>query len=131
MTGPATCQHCGAGIPGNAPSGLCPKCLLSAGLTPAHDIRNGTEPMAPSALGDWKGKIPGYEVDMAEDGEKGMAWLTEHDFACDLIMTDMRMPNMDGEAFIREVMARHPEIPMVVLTAYKNDQNVIRLYLGK
>src|SRR4051812_1076422 len=27
-----SCKECGAGIPGEAPLGLCPKCLLAAGL---------------------------------------------------------------------------------------------------
>ncbi len=76
-------------------------------------------------------KIPEYVVHSANDGQYGLDWLHEHDFNCDLVITDMQMPRMNGEELIRAVMASHPEIPMVVLTAHKNDKSVIRcLELG-
>lgn len=76
-------------------------------------------------------KTPEYAVDTASDGQEALDWLRERDFDCDLVVTDMQMPRMNGEELIRAVVDEHPEIPLVVLTAHKNDQNVIRcLQLG-
>src|SRR5436190_20182976 len=33
-----TCPACGATLPADAPRGICPKCLLAAGLTPLPDL---------------------------------------------------------------------------------------------
>lgn len=35
MSNPATCPECGAPLPADAPAGVCPKCLLEAGLPDA------------------------------------------------------------------------------------------------
>ena len=76
-------------------------------------------------------KTPEYEVAVAEDGKAALEWLQANGFRCDLIITDMQMPRLNGEGLIRAVAETHPEIPTLVLTAHKNDQNVIRcLELG-
>lgn len=36
----------------------------------------------------------------------------------DLIITDLRMPNMDGLAFLREIKKQDKDIPVIVLTAF-------------
>jgi len=36
----------------------------------------------------------------------------------DLLLTDMRMPVMDGEALIRIIRQRRPDLPVVVTTGY-------------
>lgn len=36
----------------------------------------------------------------------------------DLLLTDMRMPGMDGEALIRIIRQRRPNLPVVVTTGY-------------
>lgn len=52
----------------------------------------------------------------AENGKKAMAWLAEH--TADLVITDIKMPQMDGNAFIRQAkeMARPPAF--IVLSSY-------------
>jgi putative two-component system response regulator len=44
----------------------------------------------------------------------------------DLIVTDIRMPGMDGHAFLAEVRARDPEVPVVVATGHASLDNAIR-----
>ncbi|MGE3960721.1 MAG: response regulator [Dehalococcoidia bacterium] len=55
----------------------------------------------------------GYEVDTAEGGEEALHLLAEQTF--DLIITDLRMPGMDGATLYREVVSRWPELARRVL----------------
>jgi putative two-component system response regulator len=44
----------------------------------------------------------------------------------DLIVTDIRMPGMDGHAFLAEIRARDPEVPVVVATGHASLESAIR-----
>jgi putative two-component system response regulator len=44
----------------------------------------------------------------------------------DLIVTDIRMPGMDGHAFLAQIRARDPEVPVVVATGHASLDNAIR-----
>ncbi|HET8575582.1 MAG TPA: response regulator [Methylomirabilota bacterium] len=50
----------------------------------------------------------GYEVDTAANGREGLEKIADH--AYDLIMSDLRMPELDGLAFYREVGRRRPDL---------------------
>ena len=57
-----------------------------------------------------------YDVLLAEDADRGLALLREQQV--DVVVTDLRMPGMDGMALTREVAAK-PDAPIVImLTAY-------------
>ena len=57
-----------------------------------------------------------YEILLAEDAERGLALLREN--RIDAVVTDLRMPGMDGMALTREIAAK-PDAPIVImLTAY-------------
>ncbi len=58
----------------------------------------------------------GYHVEQAESGEVAIARLA--DFAFDIIVTDLRLPGMDGSAVIEAAVARYPEIIAIVVTGY-------------
>src|SRR6476469_6728981 len=58
----------------------------------------------------------GYHVEQAESGETAMARLT--DFAFDVIITDLRLPGMDGSALVHAAVGRYPEIVAIVVTGY-------------
>jgi DNA-binding NtrC family response regulator len=58
----------------------------------------------------------GYAVDTAADGFKALPKLDE--FAPDAVVTDLRMPGMDGLEFMRRVHERDGDTPVVVVTAY-------------
>lgn len=66
-------------------------------------------------------KIPwsayGMRVDgRAENGKKAMDWLADHQ--ADLVVTDIKMPQMDGNAFIRQAKALGPTPAFIVLSSY-------------
>jgi len=58
----------------------------------------------------------GYEVQVASDGEEALL-LLERDGA-DVVVTDLVMPRMDGLSLLRRVVQKHPDIPVIVVTAH-------------
>ena len=71
----------------------------------------------------------GYEVMLAEDGEQGLALLKEHHI--DLVVTDLKMPKVDGMTLLREALREQPNLPIVMITAHGTvDTAVEALKLG-
>src|SRR5205814_8331575 len=58
----------------------------------------------------------GYHVEQAESGETAVARLA--DFAFDIILTDLRLPGIDGSAVVEAAVARYPDIVAIVITGY-------------
>jgi two-component system response regulator PilR (NtrC family) len=58
----------------------------------------------------------GYDVTGVEDGEKALEKLLEEDFA--VVVTDIRMPHMDGITLLKRVTAERPETRVLVTTAF-------------
>jgi two-component system, NtrC family, response regulator AtoC len=58
----------------------------------------------------------GYEVTVCADGEEALSAL-ERDGA-DVVVTDLVMPKLDGLALLRKVVSRHPDVPVIVITAH-------------
>ncbi|WP_437729482.1 sigma-54-dependent transcriptional regulator [Sorangium sp. So ce861] len=65
----------------------------------------------------------GYEVHTAEDGEEGLAFLKEHHI--DLVITDLRMPKVDGMDLLRAALRDDPSRPVVLLTAHGTVDNAV------
>jgi two-component system NtrC family response regulator len=58
----------------------------------------------------------GYQVVTAADGRSGLQRFQEA--AVDLVVTDVRMPEMDGVALLTHLKAMQPDLPVIVLTAH-------------
>jgi DNA-binding NtrC family response regulator len=58
----------------------------------------------------------GYHVEQADSGETALARLA--DFAFDIIITDLRLPGIDGRAVVEAAIARYPEIVVIVVTGF-------------
>jgi DNA-binding NtrC family response regulator len=58
----------------------------------------------------------GYEVVEAENGKKALDMLEQ--FAFDIVITDLRMPGIDGGRVIEAAVARYPGIVGIVITGY-------------
>ena len=65
----------------------------------------------------------GYEVHTAADGEAGLAVLREHHI--DLVITDLRMPKIDGLELLRQALRDDPQLPVVILTAHGTVDNAV------
>ena len=57
-----------------------------------------------------------FEVDTATNGEQALQLLRTGHYA--ILISDMRMPGMDGAALLAEVRQRYPEVVRVLLTGY-------------
>ncbi len=57
-----------------------------------------------------------YEVEPAESGAKALSIIAR--FRPDLVITDLRMAEMDGIALLRELQRRWPSLNVIMLTAH-------------
>src|SRR3954454_21450040 len=58
----------------------------------------------------------GFVVEQADSGEQALQRLT--DFAFDILITDLRLPGIDGGKVIEAALERYPEIIAIVITGY-------------
>ena len=65
----------------------------------------------------------GYQVTIAESGRAALEHLEREPF--DLVITDLKMPEMDGLALLKECKTRYPEMEVMVLTAYGTIQSAV------
>jgi two-component system, NtrC family, response regulator AtoC len=64
-----------------------------------------------------------FDVRLAEDARRAMDALADDDV--DVMLTDLRMPGMDGLALLRRVQAHHPDVVCILLTAYGSVETAV------
>jgi CheY-like chemotaxis protein len=70
----------------------------------------------------------GYDVSGAKDGVEATELLGQSRF--DLVLSDLRMPNMDGLALASHILSSEPATPILLMTAYNFDNRADMLELG-
>ena len=82
-------------------------------------------PVVRSGLRGMLAADPGFEVvGEAADGTEAVALsLRERP---DVVLMDLRMPDLDGASATAEIRARHPETQILVLTTYDTDADIVR-----
>jgi CheY-like chemotaxis protein len=60
----------------------------------------------------------GHEIETAADGEDGLACIVAAEGAYDLVVSDIRMPAMDGIEMAREAVSRFPSLKILLVTGY-------------
>lgn len=61
-------------------------------------------------------RLDGHETLEAADGAEGLELLAEG--AVDLLLSDIRMPVMDGIELAHQAAARYPELKILLMTGY-------------
>jgi DNA-binding NarL/FixJ family response regulator len=70
------------------------------------------------------GLLPGIDlVASASDGEQALALVDEHNPA--VVLMDLRMPRMDGIEATRLLRKRRPDVRVIALTTYADDESVL------
>ena len=64
-----------------------------------------------------------YEVETASDGPTALRMLDDEQY--DLLITDLKMPGMDGLSVIREARRKAAGIPIVILTGHSTEASAI------
>ncbi len=67
----------------------------------------------------------GYEVSGAENGEEGLKLAVE--LRPQVILSDIRMPQMDGHTLLRRLAAHNLDTAVIVMSAHGNMDDVIDL----
>jgi two-component system NtrC family response regulator len=65
----------------------------------------------------------GYHVITADDARKGLELLQENDL--DVVITDMKMPGIDGMEFMERVRLRQPDLPVIMMTAFGSVEKAV------
>ena len=69
-----------------------------------------------------------WQIEFAHDGQQALDRLSSESsdfFLPDVIVTDLRMPNVDGLELVRQVRISHPQIPVVLVTSFGSEQIAI------
>ncbi len=64
----------------------------------------------------------GYEVHQAADGAEALERL---DSSMDVVITDLKMPRVDGMQVLRTVSAEFPKVPVIMITAFGSVDNAV------
>ena len=76
------------------------------------------------SLGTMLGLLPGIElVASAADGEEALMLTDEHN--PDVVLMDLRMPRLDGIEATRHLHERRPDVRVIALTTYADDESVL------
>ena len=65
----------------------------------------------------------GYDLTLAADGAQ--AWEIYGQGHFDLVITDIRMPNMDGITLLRKIREQDDSMPVIVITAFGSIENAV------
>ncbi len=65
-----------------------------------------------------------WETAYAGNGQEALKLLAESSF--DVVVSDMRMPGMDGAQLLNEVMKHHPQVVRIILSGHSDQQSILR-----
>ena len=65
----------------------------------------------------------GYNVDVASDGRATLEQMRLGSY--NLLITDLRMPRMDGMSVIHEARRLHADLPVIIITGFSTEASAI------
>ena len=73
-------------------------------------------------------ELEGYESIEAVDGRQ--AWDIINKTGVDLVITDLRMPNMSGEELLKKISSAYPRMPVIILTGHGTIETAVQAMRG-
>lgn len=67
--------------------------------------------------------LSGYTVSVASNGKEALDLLKN--YTTDILITDMKMPQIDGVQLLRQIRADYPDIPVILITGYGSIENAV------
>lgn len=71
-------------------------------------------------------QIDGHSVEQADDGDIGLDKVIEKRGGYDLVLSDIRMPTMDGISMAREIAKDFPDQRILLMTGYAEQRERAR-----
>ena len=69
----------------------------------------------------------GFDVDKAATAEEGLKIVDR----ADLVLTDFKLPNMDGLQLLGLIRRQNAQVPVVVMTAYGSIETAVESKIGR
>ncbi len=96
----------------------------AAGSEPVRVLLADDQRLVRESLATLLGLLGGIVlVATASDGEEAVALTAEHQ--PDIVLMDLRMPRMDGIEATSVLRERHPDVRVIALTTYADDESVL------
>ncbi len=71
----------------------------------------------------------GWDIKVAENGERALEIVESEKI--DLILTDLKMPIMDGMELTKQIKENHPDLPVIVMTGYPSVDSAVEALRNK
>lgn len=66
----------------------------------------------------------GYDVSLTQSSLDGLKMIDNEEF--DLVLTDIKMPDMDGIEVLKQVREKFPEMKVIIMTGYQTVENAVK-----
>ncbi|MBW1772852.1 MAG: FAD-dependent oxidoreductase [Deltaproteobacteria bacterium] len=104
---------------------ICPTRAIDFGMEARKEFRIlivDDELVVRDSLKEWL-EDEGFRVDMVESGAEALERLAKESFH--LMLLDIKMPGMDGVEVLKRAREIHPELPVVMMTAYATVETAV------
>jgi DNA-binding NtrC family response regulator len=64
----------------------------------------------------------GFKVLQAKDGVEALKLLDAHHENIDILLTDMRMPRMNGKELLNVIQSWHPKVKVILMSGYPSSE---------
>ncbi len=96
--------------------------MRNPGSNGRHILIVDDEPLVRRSLGEML-TLSGYAVSAAASGKEALGMLK--DYTADIIITDIKMPEMDGVQLLRRLKDTCPDTPVILITSYGSIENAV------
>jgi DNA-binding NtrC family response regulator len=66
----------------------------------------------------------GYEVKVSQSGVEALKMLEEESF--DLVLTDLKMPDIDGIEVLKKIKEKWPQTEVIIITGYQTVDTAVK-----